>query len=78
MVETDSDTARELDAVVRRVVRETLGAAVARVEPLAELMLYVAHGILHLAGWDDRNPEDARRMQEEAIGTLTALGYRNE
>jgi probable rRNA maturation factor len=48
------------------------------VAPDAELMLYVAHGILHLAGWDDHDADDAARMQEETLKILGALGYENE
>jgi probable rRNA maturation factor len=40
--------------------------------PLAlELDLLVVHGILHLAGWDDARPRDARRMHEQARAILT-------
>ena len=52
-------------------------AASRGVEPLAELMLYVAHGILHLAGYDDHDPDDARRMHEATLKLLRPLGYRN-
>ncbi len=48
------------------------------VEPLSELMLYVAHGVLHLSGRNDEEPEEARRMQEEAVAILRDLGYENE
>jgi probable rRNA maturation factor len=30
-----------------------------------ELALYLIHGLLHLAGWDDHDPGDAARMAEE-------------
>jgi len=40
--------------------------------PLAlELDLLVVHGILHLAGWDDARPREARRMHERARAILT-------
>jgi probable rRNA maturation factor len=32
----------------------------------AELELLVVHGLLHLAGYDDRDPRQARRMHERA------------
>jgi probable rRNA maturation factor len=35
-----------------------------------EIILYVIHGILHLAGYDDRSPKDTlqmRRMEEELM-----------
>jgi len=31
--------------------------------PENEIILYVIHGILHLAGFDDRDPKDIRRMR---------------
>jgi probable rRNA maturation factor len=40
----------------RRVARTRRG----RVED--ELRLYVIHGLLHLCGYDDRRPDDRRRM----------------
>ena len=39
-----------------------------------ELVLYVAHGLLHLVGQDDIAPEDARRMRQRELGLLRALG----
>ena len=36
-----------------------------------ELDLLVIHGILHLAGWDDARPAQARRMHERARAILT-------
>ena len=39
-----------------------------------ELALYVTHGILHLAGYDDAAPEAARRMHAREDELLTALG----
>ena len=35
-----------------------------------EVLLYALHGVLHLAGYDDKSPEDAREMaaaQEELL-----------
>lgn len=29
-----------------------------------ELALYIVHGLLHLAGWDDHEPGEARKMAE--------------
>ena len=39
-----------------------------------ELVLYVAHGLLHLAGQDDIEPADARQMRLRELGLLQALG----
>lgn len=53
-----------------------LCAAVARrrVAWRAELALYLVHGILHLAGYDDRTPRDARRMHAREDRLLRELG----
>jgi probable rRNA maturation factor len=48
------------------------------VTAMAELMFYVAHGILHLAGHDDHDPAEARRMHAVALKLLRGLGYRNK
>lgn len=29
-----------------------------------ELLLYLIHGLMHLGGWDDHEPEEASRMKE--------------
>ena len=47
------------------------------VEPAAELLLYVVHGVLHLMGYDDHKLADARRMHTRALSILEALGHRN-
>jgi probable rRNA maturation factor len=45
--------------------------------PLAtELDLLVTHGVLHLVGWDDRDPAEARLMHERERQILTAGGRR--
>lgn len=30
-----------------------------------ELLLYIVHGMLHLVGYDDRTPAEARRMRQQ-------------
>jgi len=52
-------------------------AAKRGVTPAAELMLYVVHGVLHLLGEDDHDPDDARRMHERSLSILAALGHAN-
>ncbi|MBL7133551.1 MAG: rRNA maturation RNase YbeY [Phycisphaerae bacterium] len=50
-------------AVVRRARRRRLGVQ-------SEMLLYVAHGLLHLIGYDDRNPPARAKMsarQEELL-----------
>jgi probable rRNA maturation factor len=39
----------------------------------AELALYVVHGILHLAGYDDHTPSTARRMHARERALLPEL-----
>lgn len=43
-----------------------------------ELVLYVAHGILHLLGFDDHSPRDIRAMREKEQEILDYLGKRTE
>lgn len=52
----------------KRLVRGSLAAA------HAELALYLVHGILHLAGYDDDTPTAARRMHAREDELLTQLG----
>ncbi|HEY1859147.1 MAG TPA: rRNA maturation RNase YbeY [Gemmataceae bacterium] len=40
----------------------------------AELALYVIHGLLHLCGHDDSEPDDAARMREKERHYLDQLG----
>lgn len=40
-----------------------------------ELMLYLVHGLLHLAGYDDHEEGETRRMREEEQRVLDAAGY---
>src|SRR6266545_3681998 len=41
-----------------------------------ELDLLVVHGLLHLAGWDDHEPREARLMHERAREILAETGRR--
>jgi probable rRNA maturation factor len=65
----------EVAVSAERAVAE---AARRKVTPLAELMLYVVHGFLHLAGHDDHEPEAARRMHAASLKVLRLLGHRNK
>jgi probable rRNA maturation factor len=38
-----------------------------------ELALYIIHGLLHLAGWDDYDPDDAARMAERQSAILASV-----
>ena len=42
--------------------------------PERELLLYIIHGVLHCAGYDDHAVEDARTMHAEEDRILTAIG----
>jgi probable rRNA maturation factor len=55
---------------------ETAAASAARYDWPAEdeLLLYVIHGALHLAGFDDQRPADAARMRWQEALHLTAFG----
>ena len=44
-------------------------------DPRYELLLYVAHGTLHLLGWDDETPVMRRRMNARADRILRAAGF---
>jgi len=46
-----------------------------RIAAKRELLLYLVHGILHLAGYDDGSPEQADRMHRKEDALLAALGY---
>lgn len=43
----------------------------------AELALYITHGLLHQLGFDDLEPELARRMHQTEDAILKKLGYGN-
>jgi probable rRNA maturation factor len=43
--------------------------------PLHELVLYVVHGALHLAGYDDKTPKSRKRMRSAERRILSELGY---
>jgi probable rRNA maturation factor len=59
-----------------------IGAEVAKVQAEerghdveSELGLYVIHGLLHLCGYDDHEPDDIERMRESEQYFLRQLGY---
>ena len=39
------------------------------------LLLYLVHGLLHLMGYDDRSPQDAKRMHGREDALLEELGF---
>lgn len=44
-------------------------------KPVAELMLYIVHGLLHLLGYDDSTQKLAARMHQRTDRLLSELGY---
>jgi probable rRNA maturation factor len=50
-------------AIVVSVETATRVAPRHRASPEREVLLYVIHGTLHLCGYNDRRPRDARRMR---------------
>ena len=49
-------------------------AAARGLDPREELLLYVAHGCLHLLGWDDDSPARRRAMNARARAILRGAG----
>ena len=47
-------------------------------DPQWELALYAAHGVLHLAGYDDHNPAERREMRLRESEALRAAGLSDE
>ncbi len=45
-------------------------------DQLGETVLYLVHGLLHLAGFDDRSDEDFQKMATEQERIWTKLGVR--
>jgi len=44
-------------------------------DPQGELLLYLVHGLLHLMGYDDRTPQEAKRMHAREDALLEAFGF---
>jgi probable rRNA maturation factor len=44
-------------------------------DPAAELALYITHGILHLAGYDDHRRKDAQQMHDRSLRHLKNAGF---
>ncbi len=50
-------------------------ASTRRCDPLDELGLYIVHGLLHLQGHDDHDPEDRARMRRRESELLVDAGW---
>jgi probable rRNA maturation factor len=71
----DGDPAGEI-VVCPRFAREQ---ALRRNHPtIEELLLYVVHGTLHLAGFRDKKPADVRRMRAAERRALERLGIERD
>lgn len=57
------------------VARKEVGRAASAQRWLAELCLYVVHGALHLAGYDDHDPAEFTRMHAREDKLLRQLGF---
>lgn len=66
----------ELGEVVVNADRARREARRRNIDPVAELYLYVVHGLLHLVGYDDLTPEEAERMHQREEQILRRFGYR--
>ncbi len=62
------------DYAAREAVEHRLAAARTVRLRRGELMLYVAHGTLHLCGFDDRTDEQRAEMRRAEAAALAACG----
>jgi len=70
------DTDSELDCEVIVNGQRALEAAKDRsIDALAELNLYVIHGLLHQLGYNDQTPRQSRRMHKKEDQLLEELGF---
>jgi len=69
---TTDDCAGEILVSAQRAADE---ARSRKLDLHAELALYVVHGSLHLAGYDDSTPREAADMHRQEKEILTDLGY---
>ncbi len=44
-------------------------------DPFAELILYMIHGVLHIIGYDDADPEGAAEMQRKQGSIMKKMGF---
>ena len=51
-------------------------AKIARISGSAELAMYIIHGLLHLRGFDDHNPDDAKKMHRKTFELLKKAGFK--
>jgi probable rRNA maturation factor len=72
--ESDDETGRVEGEIIASVDTAARLAPAAGWRAEDELLLYVVHGLLHLAGLDDIEPEDQAEMRAAERDCLTELG----
>ena len=73
------DNPRDDDAVDCEIIinaqRALEVAQSQNLDPLAELNLYLVHGLLHQLGFDDQTPQEAKTMHKKEDQLLQQLGF---
>ncbi len=69
---TDDECAGEIVVSTERARDEAHRRGI---DPQVELALYITHGALHIAGLDDRTPDQAAEMRDREQQVLAGLGY---
>lgn len=72
--EADEESHTVDGEIVASAQTATRLSAAAQWRPEDELLLYVVHGLLHLAGLDDIEPQDESEMRKAERDCLLALG----
>jgi probable rRNA maturation factor len=71
----DPKQTTDIEGEVYVCLDEARRQAVERIHPIErELLLYAVHGLLHLIGYDDHDPQQHRRMHELEDQLLEAIG----
>jgi len=68
------DADRLLGEIVVSVEKAAAEAAARGVPAEAEIALYTAHGLLHLLGYDDHDPDETRAMRDAEHKALADAG----
>lgn len=70
------DQAASIEADVVICIEEAVEQAIERGHDIrVEVLLYAVHGLMHLIGLDDRNPELAQRMHDREDELLSEAGF---
>ena len=69
--------AKTLDGeVIISTTAAVKNAGIFKTDPIAEITLYIVHGILHLLGYDDRTAKDIKRMRKKEKELMRILNNR--